>query len=130
MGLFNLFKSGEEFSTRSDKGLEWVLLETEEEFEKLKMRSAERPQIIFKNSTACGISGMVLRSFESQYSSARKEADLHLLHIQYNRELSNLVSRSLGIRHESPQLLILRGGEVVAHASHSGITNIDLEEYL
>jgi bacillithiol system protein YtxJ len=38
------------------------------------------------------------------------------------RSISNAVADSFGIRHESPQLLIIYKGECVYHASHMGIS--------
>ena len=32
--------------------------------------------------------------------------------------------------HESPQLLIVKNGVVVAHASHGAINSLNLEQYL
>ena len=130
MGLFNLFKNEDGPASRTERRVEWNLLESEDQLEELKLKSEEHPQIIFKNSTSCGISGMVLRAFESQFSASMQNADLHLLHVQYNRSLSNAIAQNFEVRHESPQLLIIRKGSVIAHASHSGITDIDLERYL
>jgi bacillithiol system protein YtxJ len=130
MGIFNLFKSGDEPSDRLSKEVRWEPLVTEDQLKELIRKSGERTQIIFKNSTTCGISGMVKRNFESIYAGMEGKADLHLLHVQYNRDLSNTVSRNFQVRHESPQLLIIKDGRVVQHASHGGITDLDLKEYL
>jgi len=32
--------------------------------------------------------------------------------------------------HESPQLLVIKSGEVVAHGSHSGVNAIDLSNFI
>jgi len=130
MGLFDLFKGGEETSSKESKAVKWIPFETEDQLETLVSMSKVRPQIIFKNSISCGISGIVLRSFQSNYTLDPEQADLYLLHIQDNRKLSSMISEQFGIRHESPQLLIIRNGDVVCQASHGGITNISVEDHV
>ena len=44
------------------------------------------------------------------------------IEIQNAREVSNAVAEKTGVRHESPQALLLRDGEVVWNASHGAIT--------
>jgi len=38
--------------------------------------------------------------------------------VQTHRDVSNAVSARLGVRHETPQALLVRGGQVVWSASH------------
>jgi bacillithiol system protein YtxJ len=130
MGLFDLFKKQETSSGTKQGGVHWNSLSTEEDLDKLIDRSSRKPQCIFKNSTSCGISSMVLRSFEAQYDLQPEQADFYLLHIQHNRPLSNLISERFTIRHESPQLLVIKNGQVVRNASHSAISEISIEQYL
>jgi thioredoxin 1 len=42
--------------------------------------------------------------------------------VQTHREVSNAVAARLGVRHETPQALIVRGGRVVWSASHFRVT--------
>jgi bacillithiol system protein YtxJ len=130
MGLFNLFKSESASSSGQKNAVNWNSLTTEEQLDKLVAESSKKLQLIFKNSTSCGISGMVFRSFEAHYPLAPGQADLHLLHIQHNRQLSAMISQRFEIRHESPQLLIIKNGTVVKHASHSGISDVSVETYI
>ena len=50
--------------------------------------------------------------------------------VQEARSLSDLVARETGIRHESPQVILLRNGEAVWNTSHHGITAESLREAL
>jgi len=38
------------------------------------------------------------------------------------RDLSLALAEELGVRHESPQLILWKDGKVAEHASHSGVT--------
>ncbi|NER11089.1 bacillithiol system redox-active protein YtxJ [Muriicola jejuensis] len=126
----SLFKSGNDSSEGSRKEFNWIPLEEEDQLEKITKRSATVPQVIFKNSTTCGISGIVRRTFETQHASVEGKADMYLLHIQHQRQLSSEVSRLFGIRHESPQLLIIKNGKVVHHTSHGQISYTDLSDWV
>ncbi|MEZ2414067.1 bacillithiol system redox-active protein YtxJ [Muriicola sp. E247] len=130
MGVFNWFKGGDESEAGQLNNPKWNLLETESQLEELIAQSEERLQIIFKNSTSCGISGMVKRSFEANYPLEISQAELHLLHVQYNRELSSVIAQQFGVRHESPQLLIIKNGDVIRHASHGSINGISVSDYV
>ncbi|MBT8281572.1 MAG: bacillithiol system redox-active protein YtxJ [Muriicola sp.] len=130
MGVFNWWKGADETESGQLDKAKWNLLESESQLEEIIKHSGERIQIIFKNSTSCGISGMVKRSFEANFPLRSEQAELHLIHVQYNRGLSNAIAQQFGVRHESPQLLVIKNGNVVKHASHGGINNISVEDYL
>ncbi len=130
MGLRSLFKSGNDSSEGSRREVNWIPLEEDGQLEEIIQRSETVPQVVCKNSTTCGISGMVRRTFETQHASAEGKADLYLLHIQHHRQLSSEVSGLFGIRHESPQLLIIKNGQVVHHASHGQISYTDLSDWV
>jgi bacillithiol system protein YtxJ len=46
------------------------------------------------------------------------QADLYYLGVIEQRPLSNYVAEVLNIRHESPQLLVVRNGECIFNESH------------
>ena len=48
--------------------------------------------------------------------------------VQTHREVSNAVARKLGVRHETPQALLIRDGRVVWSASHFRVTATAVEE--
>ncbi|SDB43150.1 bacillithiol system protein YtxJ [Flavobacteriaceae bacterium MAR_2010_188] len=127
MGLFNnVFGSSNEKKSRTD--LPWIDLNSNLQLDSIKESSAERPQIIFKHSTRCGISRMVMNQFVANYKFDKEEADLYYLDLLNKRDISAEISKMFDVRHESPQLIVVKNGEVVAHDSHGGINDIKLEE--
>jgi len=99
------------------------------DLEQLLNRSKTDPVLIFKHSTQCSISAQVYEEFSSFVDGVR---DLHcgaVLVIE-NRGLSNAIARRFGIRHESPQALLIKDGHVVWHASHWSITSDALNSAL
>jgi bacillithiol system protein YtxJ len=78
--------------------------------------SRERPLVIFKHSLTCPISAAAYDQME-QY-----EGDVVLLEVQRARGLSDAVESRFGVAHESPQVIVLRKGQVFWNASHFKIT--------
>ncbi len=129
MGLFDSVFGKKEKTNTEKKELPWVLLESFEQLETIKEKSKARPQIVYKHSSTCGISRMVLGMFTEGYDMDL-EVDIHFLTIQRNRDVSNAIEDQFKVRHESPQLLVIKNGEVVFHTSHGAISDVDLKQYL
>jgi bacillithiol system protein YtxJ len=85
-------------------------------FEEIANRSKERPVVIFKHSLTCPISGAAYDQM------AAFEGEVALIEVQRARELSTEIENRLGVAHESPQVIVLRNGQVVWNASHFKIT--------
>lgn len=131
MGLFNsIFGKKTSGENQEKSKVTWIPLNMSEQLDEIAVLSKERPQFIFKHSTSCGISGMVLRMFKQSYDLESKEADLYYLDIHSYRQLSNEVARKFDVLHQSPQLLVIKNGEVVYHNSHGAISGSSLEKYL
>ena len=83
MGLFsNLFNSKNSDTNDKKNHLSWIPLTSIDQLSDIEQESAERPQIIFKHSTTCGISSMVLRSFKNSYLLEQNQADVYYLDLQ------------------------------------------------
>ncbi|HRV06955.1 MAG TPA: bacillithiol system redox-active protein YtxJ [Acidobacteriota bacterium] len=76
--------------------------------------------LLFKHSTRCPISARAMQ--EVQTFAAVSSVPVYLVSVIENRPLSELVADRLGVRHESPQIIYLEGGNVVWTASHFDIT--------
>ncbi len=130
MGIFGgLFGSKSEGESGSSN-IPWIPLNTVDQLGTIKEKSSSRPQVIFKHSTTCGISRMVLNMFKSSYSLQDGQMDLYFLDLLANRDVSNAVASKFVVMHQSPQLLIIKNGVVVIHDSHGAISDINLEKYI
>lgn len=128
MGFFsNLFKASEPKET---KLLPWIALVDLQQIEDIKERSKTKIQVVFKHSTSCGISRMVLNQFIDAYALAENDLDLYYLDLLSYRNVSNEVGYTFQVMHESPQLLVIKNGAVVAHSSHGGVNTIELNNFL
>ena len=86
------------------------------ELEKLIDRSNQRPVVIFKHSLTCPISASAFERMKGY------DGDVDLVEIQGARALSDEIAHRLGVSHESPQIIIVRNGQVLWDASHFKIT--------
>jgi len=127
MGIFkNMFKASE---PKEEKLLPWVELNSLEQLNEILEKSKIKAQLIFKHSTRCGISRMVMNQFVSAYD-VDANLDLYYLDLLSYRDISNEVGYKFQVMHESPQLLVIKNGVVIAHASHGAINSIDLKLYI
>ncbi|MFD2098410.1 bacillithiol system redox-active protein YtxJ [Flagellimonas iocasae] len=129
MGIFDSVFGKKEKVVEEKKQLPWVHLESLEQLEGITEKSNHRTQVIYKHSTTCGISSMTLRMFSDAYDMDT-ECDLYFLTIQSHRDISNAVASQFGVRHESPQLLIIKDGKVTFHTSHGAISDVNLKDYV
>ena len=84
--------------------------------EQLFARSHREPVVLFKHSSTCPISATAYREVE------RVAGDINLVVVQKARAVSNEIESRTGVRHESPQALVLRDGKAVWSASHWNVT--------
>ena len=81
-----------------------------------------RPVFLFKHSTLCPVSAAAYRAFRQFAAAHPGAAEYRLVRVIEQRPLSGEVARRLGVRHASPQVLLIYGGGVRWHASHGAIT--------
>ncbi|MEM6644209.1 MAG: bacillithiol system redox-active protein YtxJ [Bacteroidota bacterium] len=115
------------FSKSKTSKVDWSQLKTLSDLEELHSLSHQEPVLIFKHSTRCAISSMVLSKFQNAFEPA-KAPKVYLLDLIANREVSNAASERYGVIHESPQAILVFKGEAVYNASHTGILFNEIAE--
>lgn len=116
--MLNIFKSKNESDSNSFK----IELKEVAQWEQLKEISYQKKVYLFKHSTRCGISSIVLHKFEKKIKQLQQE--YFYLNILSYRELSNVIEAEVNVRHESPQLIVINRGEAVKHDSHFGLLDL------
>lgn len=86
------------------------------DFDELLAQSRQQTVVIFKHSLTCPVSSSAYREM------TRFPGAVNLVEVQRARELSREIENRTGVRHESPQVIVLRNGQVVWDASHFKIT--------
>lgn len=90
------------------------------DFDALLAESHVRPVALLKHSSACSLSAYGRREFVRLDEAT--DPPLYALVVQVARDVSNYVSERLGVRHETPQVLLIHGGEAVFAASHFDVS--------
>lgn len=106
--------------------MNWITLNNISQLDEIRENSNQRPQIIFKHSTRCSISSMVLKRLERE--GVPDSMDFYFLDLIKYRDISNRVSEMFNVSHESPQVLLIKKAECVYDESHYAISMDALTE--
>src|SRR4026209_1912096 len=102
-------------------GNSFFKIDNHDTLENLLTDSTNKPVIVFKHSNACSISARAYREME-------KVDGVNILEVQSARAISNEVADLTGVRHETPQVIILRGGKAVWNASHFDVVAAEVRK--
>lgn len=103
-------------------------LERLDELDRLLVESQAQPVLLFKHSYTCGVSAEALDELIAHLNDRNVDVRYAMVTVQTHREVSNAVSVKLGVRHETPQALLVRGGRVVWSASHFRVNAEELKK--
>tara|TARA_B100000795_G_scaffold269544_1_gene259246 strand:+ start:961 stop:1350 length:390 start_codon:yes stop_codon:yes gene_type:complete len=129
MGLFNTIFGSKE---NEEKGaiVNWIPLNSLKQIEVIKKQSKTETIFIFKHSTSCGVSSMVIKRFEKLFDESMMNIKIYYLDLLNFRNVSDEVGYDFQVMHQSPQLLVIRNEVAVLNLSHYEITNINIQKYL
>lgn len=128
MKFFGSFFEGKGSSEK--KSLPWTALTEVQQLESAVMESFRTPVLIYKHSTRCGISSVVLNRMERSLELREEDLVFYFLDLIRYRRLSQRISTDLGVVHESPQVILLNKGKVIWHGSHGAITAQNIIDHL
>lgn len=100
----------------------FIEIHSGEELDEVFQKSKQQPVVLFKHSITCPISAGVYREVSGV------DSDVYLIVVQYARGVSNQLAEKTGVRHESPQAIVLKDERAVYYASHYNVTAQDLEK--
>ncbi len=88
--------------------------------------SQDQPVYLLKHSIACPVSARG----QEQFVGLEAEGDppLYCVVVQYARDVSTYLAETLDVQHETPQALLIAGGQAVHAASHRRIQTAALRE--
>jgi bacillithiol system protein YtxJ len=119
MGFFNRNKK------ESKESIRWNELNNISDLDQAIELSFEKPVLLFKHSTRCSISSMALNRTESGWDIPEEELVPFYLDLIAHRDVSAAIADKLNVFHQSPQIILVKGGKVVLDASHNEI-RVDL----
>jgi bacillithiol system protein YtxJ len=110
--------------------MDWNPISSEKQIEEIIQLSFHHPIAIFKHSTSCSISYMAKMRLEENISIVNQNVSFYFLDLLKYRSISNLISETFEVYHESPQLILIKDGEAEYDASHFDISVDELNETL
>lgn len=99
-----------------------------EVWQKVLTESNDNPVILFKHSNSCPTSADAHAEIKQLEQQGVVEDDMYILIVQNSPELSERIAEELGVKHETPQVLIISGEEAVYHASHGDISTEEVSQ--
>jgi bacillithiol system protein YtxJ len=125
MSIFSsLFGSSENQEEKTAK-MNWISMVDLGQLNEIILLSSDKPVLIFKHSTRCSVSRMVLKQFESEFD-LENQVTPYFLDLLEHRDVSNAIAEQFKVVHQSPQLLLIKNGMSVYDASHSAIEVAEL----
>ena len=125
--LNKIFSSSEENQPVSK--VAWRKLTDLGQLNEMVAESTDKPVIIFKHSTRCGVSRMVLKQFENEFNLQEKITP-YFIDLLEHRNVSNEIANRFGVFHQSPQLIVIKEGKSVYNTSHGDIEALQLEQFV
>ena len=117
--------------------MNWLPLESISQIEEIIKQSEKSDSsavLIFKHSSICSISSMALSRLERKWEVAADKIPTYFLDLRKFREVSNYLEEKFQVKHESPQVLLIKKGKCVFNTSHNLISagfildNLDVEK--
>lgn len=97
---------------------------TIEAWHELLEHSTEQPFLLFKYSMTCFSS----ISANKELRALKTDLPIHTVIVQPDRQVSNAIEKDLHVKHESPQLLIIKNGKAIWQATHYHIKRTVIDE--
>lgn len=108
--------------------MNWRILESPKQLEEIKSISKETPVVILKHSTTCPISSMAKHRVESSWDIEESSIIPYFLDLLKFRSISNSIADTFDVRHESPQVLLIKDGQCIYENSHLDINVPEIKE--
>ncbi|MCY7327403.1 MAG: bacillithiol system redox-active protein YtxJ [Saprospiraceae bacterium] len=110
--------------------LNWNPITSAAEVESIRERSLTVPCLILKHSTTCNISAIAKYRLDTDWDFEPDVLEPYYLDLLRFRPVSAYIAETFAVYHESPQVLLMVGGECVYDASHLDIRVEELKEAL
>ncbi|MCT4580291.1 MAG: bacillithiol system redox-active protein YtxJ [Flavobacteriales bacterium] len=107
--------------TSAETTINWKQLNTEQQLKQIIEESYTIPVALFKHSTRCSISSMAKTRLERAWDLELDQISIYYLDLLAYRNVSDAIAATFDVAHQSPQLILVKNGKVVYHASHSSI---------
>ena len=100
---------------------DYLPLSSAADFEDALEASGAHRIAILKHSTTCPVSSLAKNRVDRALRDGSLDLPVYYLDLLRYRSVSDLIAERLGVRHESPQLIVVERGEAVYSSTHLAI---------
>ena len=119
MGWFSRSK-GEKTPHRNSQ-VNWKDLTDVKQLDEIIEESKTIPVLLYKHSTRCSVSIMAKNHLDRNWDVPDEKMKCYYLDLLKHRDISNQIADTFNVIHQSPQVLIIKGGTCIYNASHDSI---------
>lgn len=127
MSIFNSLFGNSEEKKEISSTIDWIPLTNLGQLNEIMTVSETKPVLIFKHSTRCSVSRMALKQFEKEFD-LKDNVEAYFLDLLEYRNISNEIAQRFQVEHQSPQLILIKGGKAMYNVSHSAIDAVELKD--
>ncbi len=109
--------------------MNWIKIESSDIIETIKQNSYNDRVLIFKYSPNCSVSYIVKMLLGREWAENEMKMKTYIADVIADKKLSQQLEEEFGIKHESPQVLIIENGKPVFNASHGAILYSEIRKY-
>lgn len=102
--------------------MELHVLTSLEQLDSVLAAAASRPVYLFKHSETCGMSLQAYEEVRELVDDPAVDTAVYLVSVHASRPVTTAIATRFGVRHQSPQVLLVDGAHVLWHTSHLAIT--------
>ena len=128
MGLFDGVFGKKDNTTEAN--FNWLPLTSLSQIDEIIEQSKANTVLVYKHSTRCGISKMVIKQLENLFTEEHKSFKVYYLDLLNHRDVSNELATVFEVVHQSPQVLVIKNGTCVFNVSHEAIADMNLSRFL
>jgi monothiol bacilliredoxin len=108
--------------------MHWIHLTDEDQLQKIIVRSEEKPQVIFKYSSQCKVSEIILQRLQN--SCCPEHIDFHFLDLMTYENISHKLSETFHVPEQSPQIILIKDGGSIFEESNAEISLQNILEHV
>lgn len=86
--------------------------------------------LLFKHSPRCIVSSFALRAFEKEWDFNSDQLPIFMVNVISERDISQQIATKFGVRHESPQILLIKNGVCVGNESHQSASVKNVKSWI
>ncbi|MCX7878422.1 MAG: bacillithiol system redox-active protein YtxJ [Ignavibacteria bacterium] len=109
--------------------MNWIEIDTVEKLEEAYLDSDKERVLLVKYSPACIVNYLMKSLLEREWWNDAMRMKTYIINPRTQREISDKIAFDLGVKHESPQAIVIENRKAVYSASHGKMLVANLKQF-